>query len=326
MPPGDGVGPVRGRLLLLLMVAAGGVGVAIGATDLDLLLPPSEREGLGTLRIVGAAVAVAGLAALLLQRGRIRSDARTLVTAAGIMAALVFVAAMAPHLALDFEPEPVAAPEDSTFVEPTGPRLTGELAGRGGVLATGEADGPRRPMVAREVERQATEEPARFDRDFMGPALNVLIVLLLLGAFLWALRLARRTPPDRRGLEWSLEDPADRDAPMTAAGVAALAQAAEELHGESARARSEVTASYHRFLEALAGAGPGWARRPHEAPFEHLNRVLEALRIQADPPAKLVELHVAAEFGTRSVTEAERRLAEDALREALHDLEGEATP
>lgn len=325
-PPGPWAGPMRGRLTLLLVVAGAGVGVALGSADVELLLPASDGENLGSVRLVGGLVAVMGLVALLLQRGRIRSDARTLLTAGGIMVLLVGVAALAPYLALDIEPEPIASADEPTFVEPSGPRLTGELAGRGGVLATGQAEGARRPMVAREVERQVAEDPARFDRDLLGPALKALLAALLLGAFLWALRFVWRPPSGRRGLEWTLEDPADGDPSMVGPEGAPVGPTSGGGRGAGPRARSEVTVSYHQFLEALAGAGPEWVRRPHEAPFEHLNRVMEALHLHPDPPAKLAALHVAAEFGATRVTEDEERLAEEALREALDHLERGARP
>lgn len=81
-----------------------------------------------------------------------------------------------------------------------------------------------------------------------------------------------------------------------------------------------IIGAYARLLEGLAAAGAG--RRPHEAPMEHLHRVLGAVRVRPGPTRALVELFAVARFSSHALTAAHRERALGALRDVAADLEG----
>lgn len=97
----------------------------------------------------------------------------------------------------------------------------------------------------------------------------------------------------------------------------ALTESAADL-SLTAEPRQAVIAAYARLLEGLRDAGAG--RKPSEAPFEHVTRVLSDLGVRADPLHRLTALFAEARFSTHEITEAHRAAALDALDDARADL------
>lgn len=83
-----------------------------------------------------------------------------------------------------------------------------------------------------------------------------------------------------------------------------------------------VIGAYARLLDGLAACGAG--RRDHEAPMEHLHRVLTVLRVRPEPLRRLTELFEIARFSTRPLDAADRERALDALRAVSEDLDAAA--
>ncbi|BCJ29391.1 DUF4129 domain-containing protein [Actinocatenispora sera] len=82
--------------------------------------------------------------------------------------------------------------------------------------------------------------------------------------------------------------------------------------------RTAVIGAYARLLEGLAACG--LARYEHEAPMEHLHRVLLGLRVRPEPLHALTELFERARFSPHPLTAADRDAALAALRQAAADL------
>ena len=79
-----------------------------------------------------------------------------------------------------------------------------------------------------------------------------------------------------------------------------------------------IDRAYAVLLAALADAGG--ARRPQEAPHEHLHRVLGPLGVRPAPTHLLADLFVLARFSPHAVTDVHRQDATRALEAALADL------
>jgi hypothetical protein len=90
--------------------------------------------------------------------------------------------------------------------------------------------------------------------------------------------------------------------------VEALVESIYDLRGER-DVRRAIVACYARMERAFAGSGS--ARRPHEAPFEYLARVLE--RIAAGPGRSLTELFERAKFSVEPMGAQEKEQAIAAL-------------
>lgn len=82
--------------------------------------------------------------------------------------------------------------------------------------------------------------------------------------------------------------------------------------------RTAIRGAYARLLQGLEARGRG--RRAHEAPMEHLDRVLRRLRIRTEPLHELIELFELARFSTHPLDAAHRDRALRALREVARDL------
>jgi hypothetical protein len=80
--------------------------------------------------------------------------------------------------------------------------------------------------------------------------------------------------------------------------------------------RRAIIAAYALLLERLAAAGS--PRQRYEAPEEHLRRSLAALRVPAASLETVTERFLVARFSTHPLTEADR----DVVREALRDAAG----
>jgi hypothetical protein len=111
--------------------------------------------------------------------------------------------------------------------------------------------------------------------------------------------------------------PQDASVEPTEMARQVLAESAEDL-STTAEPRQAVIAAYARLLEGLREAGAG--RRPSEAPFEHVSRVLGDLGVRAEPLRQLTALFAEARFSTHEITEAHRTAALDALAAARADL------
>jgi hypothetical protein len=109
------------------------------------------------------------------------------------------------------------------------------------------------------------------------------------------------------------------DTPIEPTEVArqVLAESAEDL-STTAEPRQAVIAAYARLLDGLRDAGAG--RRPSEAPFEHVSRVLTDLGVRPEPLRQLTGLFAEARFSTHDITEAHRTAALGALAAARTDL------
>jgi hypothetical protein len=104
------------------------------------------------------------------------------------------------------------------------------------------------------------------------------------------------------------------------AGLAASLEAA----ADAGDPRASIIAAYSRLLEALTEAGA--PRHPHEAPHEHLHRVLGPLGAHPEPVHRLAELFVVARFTDRAIAEEHRAAAIDALETSLAELRAAAAP
>ena len=79
-----------------------------------------------------------------------------------------------------------------------------------------------------------------------------------------------------------------------------------------------IRGAYARLLEGLAASGT--ARRPHEAPMEHLHRVLTVCDVRPQPLRELVDLFAVARFSTHLLNASHRERALAALEAVAHDL------
>ena len=86
--------------------------------------------------------------------------------------------------------------------------------------------------------------------------------------------------------------------------------------------RRAVIGSYVAMERAMARTG--WARRPHEAPTEHLARVLGVAPSRAHDLEELVDLYELARFSEHTVTPAMRDAAVDSVRRLRAELQGPA--
>lgn len=108
---------------------------------------------------------------------------------------------------------------------------------------------------------------------------------------------------------------------MSTRGEAAVAILDEGLGAMLAEhdPRKAVIAAYVAMERAMARKG--WARRPHEAPTEHLARVLGVAPARAEDLDQLVDTYEFARFSEHDVTPAMRDNAVDSVRRLRADLE-----
>ena len=79
--------------------------------------------------------------------------------------------------------------------------------------------------------------------------------------------------------------------------------------------RQAICAAYGRLLDGFADAG--LPRRPEEAPEEHVQRCLDAARMDPVPVRQLVDLFAQARFSTHPIDESHRIAAVRAMRASL---------
>lgn len=92
--------------------------------------------------------------------------------------------------------------------------------------------------------------------------------------------------------------------------------------GRESDPRRAVIAAYAQMERAVGASGV--PRRPHEAPFEYLARMLGELRVRPAAVLALTELFERARFSTHRIDSAMRDEALDALAAVRDDLRGAA--
>lgn len=298
---------VAALVAVVLPAAATAVAVAFAATGTGLLLPGAELGDAAALaiRLGGVALAAVGALMLVTRWGRAaRVAARDL--AAVLLAATVAMAGVTAGtyafsqatLTLP-EPDPVTT---TTEWRPT----TTTTAERQTTTTTGEPD-------AADTDAWSIDWPA-LAAVLLPLVLVVVVVGLLVYALAQVLGVATRSAWQRGGTP-----PAPGEAlPLDAAAAQAGLEASLDAVTADASPRDAISDAYARLLAALADAGA--ARRPHEAPHEHLDRVLTPLGVRSAPLHRLAELFVLARFSQHPVTTAHRDEASEALRAALADL------
>jgi len=308
-------------LTSLLAVGAVGAVVAVSASGAQLMAPPAELSDaqLLSVRILAAVAVIVGAAGLVVQRLRILTAGRggadpTVVgvrAAATIMAVVTLVAlAFAPPVAVEeSEQSRGRGPADraafggsaGSGVGSPSPSFGNESLIRGGDLE----GGPEIPIVVRVPQ----SEEERMLRRLAGIVGLVFLLALVVGA-MW--RLLHTSSPEE-------QTPVDADDAEKSL-VTSIAEVAR--HGRDPR--SQVTAAYERLLDALAAAGAH--REPHEAPLEHLRRVLHPLGVRAEPLQRLAALYIEAQFSERPITDRHRVAAREALAASLADLRAQGGP
>ncbi len=147
--------------------------------------------------------------------------------------------------------------------------------------------------------RPAPSEPARFDWQFAAG----LTGLALVAVSLYLLRTRRLDVADGETVEEELADAVD--------------SAIDDIRFER-DPRQAVIAAYARMERALAAHGLG--RRPAEAPFEYLARILRDLNVREAAVRRLTELFERAKFSTHEIDSAMRDDAVSALEAVRDDL------
>lgn len=319
----DGVVLLGRSLPLVLLVLGVGVVVAMAAGGGRIFAPPLELdEGWGRwVRIAGALAAFAGLAALRVERGRIREGGarrgadptflglRVAATIMGVVALLALVNPPPPS------PDDPAAGPPSFLPErsPWGADLPGipglPPSARGGEPVIEGGESPLPPPEPIEVEAAAEQRPSLLRR-LSGLLRWVLLgLLVLLGLRFLSRRLRVRTG---RTMQMPVDEGPDAEAVLETS-LRELAEA-----GGARDPRGQITRAYHRLLAALAALGA--PREPWEAPYEHLRRALAPLGVRPEPLHRLAGLYVRAQFAGRPVTDRHRAAAVEALELGLRDL------
>ena len=147
----------------------------------------------------------------------------------------------------------------------------------------------------------AARRPAEFD---WALAAGIGGALLLLGVFL----LARRRPDAEVEEEETVEEEL----------VTVVSDTIDDLRRE-ADARRAVIAAYARMEHVLGNHGH--PRRPSEAPFEYLARILLTLQVRAAAVADLTELFERAKFSAHEIDQSMKERAIAALVSVRTDLQ-----
>jgi hypothetical protein len=140
------------------------------------------------------------------------------------------------------------------------------------------------------------------DNAFAAIALGVFAALALLGAALFLLGAVGVAQRRRRA------STADRD--EEEAVLQAVDESLDDLRAEP-DVRRAIIACYARMERALERAGS--ARRPAEAPFDYLVRILERIAANGQAARVLTELFERAKFSVEPMGEQEKQQAIEAL-------------
>lgn len=146
----------------------------------------------------------------------------------------------------------------------------------------------------------------------VGLAIGALVVLLLRSD--WA-RARRGLAVDPDAPIGPTDGEAEHDRTVMAESLAAGATHLEDADDP----RAAIIACYAALLDGLESCAQG--RRPAETPDEHLERVLAALEVRAEPLRELTTLFGEARFSDHVMTEAQRDRARTALASARTDLD-----
>jgi hypothetical protein len=138
-----------------------------------------------------------------------------------------------------------------------------------------------------------------------------IIALALLVVFALRLRTSRR---NRFGAAAEPDEAAVHEALLDTIGAMLT----------DAEPNTAIIGAYARLLENLEACGIG--RLAHEAPREHLQRVLTAVAVRPAPLGELIGLFEIARFSSRRLTLADRDEALDALRVIAGDLAAALPP
>jgi hypothetical protein len=139
--------------------------------------------------------------------------------------------------------------------------------------------------------------------------LGALAVALAAGIVLWRYRAARWGQREAPG---ELRAGAEHEAAHGAVMGSIDAMLAD------ADPRTAIIGAYARLLEGLAACG--LARLDHEAPMEHLARVLQRLSVRREPLRRLLQLFQRARFSTHALDATHRGAALAALQDVAGDL------
>lgn len=318
---------MRHSAAVLLGVVAASAVVAIGATGVGLFLPPAALDdgSVRVVRIAGALAALVGLVALLVQRGRLRSDDRRdpdpaaagLVAAAMTMGLLALVALLAPPVGVEDGVGGGSAigtegskinPEATSPLPPPPPSQTAPVTE--GFDDGGDVEEPDWQVSQREVGSGPVSDEDGLDWG------NIFLLILLLAVVVAVVVTAILGLRGRLGRRRQEVPP---DVPVAAADAEeGLRESFGEVAYEGGDPGQQITAAYHRLLAALTTAGA--PRHPQEAPHEHLRRVLGPLGVDPEPMHRLTELYVAARFSEHPITERHRAAAAEALEVSLAGL------
>ncbi len=318
-----------GASLPLLLVLGAAVLVVLAVSGEGLVRLPAELTGawVRVVRLGGAALALLGLAGLLSERRRLAGVAAggrdptvaALRSAAVIMGVVTLVALLNPPVALE-------VPVEETLRAPPPPReqqqersggqgeAPPETPPQGGMGGIGVRAGPAPSTTFGDAE---PDSPAQDEGEPLWRLARFLPYLMFLAMVALVYLMSKR---ERAADEE--EEPPPLDVPPVGRGAAEAG--IEASLGEVLAARlghrpgDQITAAYFRLLHALTEAGG--PKRAHEAPHEHLNRVLGPLGVSPEPLHSLAELYVIAQFSRRPIRDADRAAAAGCLESALTSL------
>lgn len=311
--------------MALVAVAAGAV--AVGAGGVGRLFGSAGGSWTSAARLIGLAFLLAGVAGLAWYRIRLRAVAHprsdptvtALVAAGTLMALLALVAFLMPSVSL---PGGMASPNGGAE---SGAALNPEAEGpppppvpprpgqetRGSAFDDGGPQTPPPPSRRARADDEPDPPPAG-DFGMLSDLGNLMLVLLVVAVVLAGLFAKKRG-----------KDAGDDELPESPIrpyeAEESLRASLGAVDDPSGTARDRILAAYRALLAALEAAGA--PRLPHEAPHEHLHRVLGPLGVPRRPMHDLTELYVAAQFGIRTLGETDRARAVAALTESLEALE-----
>ena len=177
-------------------------------------------------------------------------------------------------------------------------------------------DGPEfQESAPRTVPPEVREDRADdANRGQLSSRLKTLLLILLAVAVCAAIITWLVRMPDRDDTEADPDDAPEPPAPP-AVDLTSSFEASLDAMLEDPDPRRAICAAYGRLLDGFADAG--LPRRPEEAPEEHVQRCLDAARMDPVPVRQLVDLFAQARFSTHPIDESHRIAAVRAMRASL---------